>query len=78
MQDSNLRPSAPKADALPYCANGRWELAVRVELTTFALQVRCSTVIAMLALAPQVGLEPTTRELTVRCSAIELLWNGAP
>ena len=75
MQDSNLRPSAPKADALPNCANGRWELAVRVELTTFALQVRCSTVIAMLALAPQVGLEPTARELTVRCSTIELLWN---
>ena len=27
-------------------------------------------------LAPQVGLEPTTRALTVRCSTIELLRNG--
>ena len=26
-------------------------------------------------LAPQVGLEPTTRALTVRCSTIELLRN---
>ena len=32
----------------------------------------------MVEVAPQVGLEPTARELTVRCSAIELLWNGAP
>ena len=26
-------------------------------------------------MAPEVGLEPTTRALTVRCSTIELLWN---
>ena len=29
----------------------------------------------MVEVAPQVGLEPTARELTVRCSTIELLWN---
>ena len=29
----------------------------------------------MVEVAPQVGLEPTARELTARCSAIELLWN---
>ena len=29
----------------------------------------------MVEVAPQVGLEPTACELTVRCSTIELLWN---
>jgi hypothetical protein len=40
----------------------------------------CNSLISMVFMAPEVGLEPTTLRLTAECSAIELLRNayGAP
>jgi len=41
-QDSNLRPSGPKPDALPACATSRGATPVGLEPTTYCLEGSCS------------------------------------
>ena len=75
-RDSNSRPPAPKAGALPGCATLRIKKLVpaeRFELPTFGLQNHCTTAV-LSRLAPLPGFEPGTRRLTVACSTAELKW----
>ena len=71
MQDSNLRPSAPKADALPDCANLRISgPSTRYRSLVSRLSVECSTfeLSKGIHLVDPAGFEPTTCGLKDRCS----------
>ena len=60
MQDSNLRPLAPKASAIPDYANSQCVTPNGFEPLTPSLKVRCSNQLSYEVIVVMDGLEPPT------------------
>ena len=73
MTGSNRRPSACKADALPAELILQYNDSYGTRTRVTAVKGRCLNRLTK-AMAPQVGLEPTTDRLTADSSTTELLW----